>query len=107
MSEKNKFYEDLETSVKEMIDSDLNYKAGLILAYSDEKTFNSMYGNPMDIIHLISNFMAGGDPFQVAMVKMAVDVGLSMRKDLKGKESPRPHGFGDLLKEILSDDDDD
>jgi hypothetical protein len=79
-TEKSEFYKDLENSIESMIDSDLDFECYSIVAYSKKKTFQAMYGEPMDIMKMYAHYSAGGDPLHLILLKLGVEIGMKMRE---------------------------
>lgn len=80
---KKEFFKDIENSVTSMIESDLEFESSIILAFSEEKTFNSIYGHPVDIIKLFSAWFASGHPLHIVLAKLGIELGMKMRESGK------------------------
>lgn len=97
---KEKFFKDMETSITDMIDSDLEFESSIILAFSEEKTFNSVYGHPVDIIKLFSAWFASGNPLHILLAKLGIELGMKLRKS-KSKDFSKKdldNMLGDMFK---------
>lgn len=79
-TKQKEFYKDVEESITEMINSDLEFSSCVILAFSEDKTFNSFFGKPIDLIKLFAAWSHSGNAIHTLLAKIGFELGMKMKK---------------------------